>query len=97
MLSRILLSRWCGYILMIVAISLDVCVKLYDSAVAMGSNDMLWCRDMRSEMILAEWLCFGGALGGVHFQKKTVERKKTNFIILSVLVVIFLVLKVIFV
>lgn len=97
MLRSVLLSRWLVYILMVVAISFEICVKLYDSATAMGSGEMQWCYGLKKEFIFAEWLCFSVALVGVCLQFKLLARTLGNIMILSALMGMFLMLKILIV
>jgi len=50
--KNVLMSRWCVYLLMVVAIAIDICDKRYDGACALGSDEMQWWRGLKGGMVL---------------------------------------------
>ena len=93
MSKKVAMARWCVYMLMVVAIAIDICDKRYDGACAMGSDEMQWWRGLKGGMILIEWSCVALTIIWMHLRKVPEKSRLSNLIILSVLMGLFLLLQ----
>lgn len=91
--KNVLMSRWCVYLLMVVAIAIDICDKRYDGACALGSDEMQWWRGLKGGMVLIEWSCVALTMIWMRLRKVSEKGKLSNLIILSVLMGLFLMLQ----
>lgn len=91
--KNVLMSRWCVYLLMAVAIAIDICDKRYDGACALGSDEMQWWRGLKGGMVLIEWSCVALTMIWMRLGKVSEKGKLSNLIILSVLMGLFLMLQ----